>query len=89
MIGAGLPEPRIVARLDMPRRRESDHRGAGGARGRDTADTVLDHDAVTGLDAKPLGRVQEDVGVRFAARDIGSTEHPPLEQRGHVQDLET
>ena len=87
MIGAGLSQPRIMAGLNMACRGQPDHRGAGGASCGDATDAVLDHDAIGRLDAELLRRMQEDVGMRFAAGDIRGAEYPPLEQRRHVQHL--
>ena len=70
MIGAGFSQPRLVARLNMACRREPDCDRAGGARGGDAANTVLDHDTIGRLDAELLCGIKEDVGMRLAARDI-------------------
>src|SRR3984885_14785982 len=87
MIRAGFSQLHIMAGLDVACGREPDHGGAGGASRGDATDAVLDHDAIAGRDAELFRRVQEDVGMRFAAGDVRGTEHPPLEQRCHVQHL--
>src|SRR5690349_23609661 len=89
MMRAGFLEGRCVAIADMTGRKQPDHNGSRGLSGDDAARTVLDDDAVGRWHAKLGRRVQEYVRMRLASRDLGSAEHSPLEELGHVKNLKT
>src|SRR6201986_1917053 len=89
MMRAGLFEGRGITIADMSGREQSDHNGARGLSRNDPARAVLDDDAIGRRHSNLSRGMQEDVGMRLAARDLRSAEHPSLEEPGHLKNVET
>jgi len=59
----------VVARLNMRTGKKTDHCHACGSARFNSRRAVLNDDAVCGNDIHPMGGMEEDVGMRLAARD--------------------
>ena len=62
-------QPLVVARLNMRTGQKADHRHAGGSARFNSRRAVLNDDAACRNNTHPMGGMEEDVGMRFAARD--------------------
>ena len=78
---AGREQPIGVSGGAMAATAKADDRHAGGERGLDADRAVLDDNAILGRGTQLLRREQEEVGSRFAARDLRGAEDMRLEQR--------
>ncbi len=72
----------------MARADKAEHCHARSARGDDSRDAVLDHEAISRLDAHPKRRMQKKIRTWFSFRDLGGGENVGREQgliAGHAK----
>ena len=88
VVRAGISKTLIMARPEVAGGEQPDHRHpCGHARGH-TERMILDHQAIQGIDAEPIGDVEIDVRVRLAPRHAGRAEYVAAEKARKPEPVE-
>ncbi len=78
----------FIKRREMARADKAEHCHSRSARGDDSGDAVLNHEAVFRLDAHRARRMQKKIRTWFSLRDLGGGENVGREQglvAGHAK----
>ena len=87
--GASLLQTFRMTGPNMRCREQIDNRHACGNAGLDAADAVFNDDASRGIHGHRFRGIQEDIGVWFAALDLGGAEHIRAKEVREIEDVKT